>query len=70
MHTEEYNISQENADTINTCTREGGRIIAIGTTSVRTLETIAADGKITAGGGKTKLFIRPGYEFEIRGVRV
>ena len=65
IHSEWYNLSKNAADTINDCKNKGGRIIAVGTTSVRTLETIGADGEITAGSGKTKLFIRPGYEFEI-----
>ena len=65
MHSEWYEVSENAVDTINDCKNTGGRIIAVGTTSVRTLESIGGGGKIMAGSGKTTLFIRPGYEFEI-----
>ena len=65
IHPEWFSIDEKNAGTINTTKNEGGRIIAVGTTSVRTLETVAIDSQIKAGSGTTKLFIRPGYKFKI-----
>lgn len=64
MHSERYSLDAENAAIINECKAAGGRIVAVGTTSVRTLETISAGGKIKAEQGSTKLFIKPGYEFK------
>lgn len=67
MHTEQYSVSQEAADTINATRKQGGRIIAVGTTSCRTLEsTTDAQGVTHAGEGATDIFIYPGYTF--RGV--
>jgi S-adenosylmethionine:tRNA ribosyltransferase-isomerase len=65
MHEERYRIDAEAADTINTTVDAGGRIIAVGTTSVRTLESVAADRHVAPSHGETKLFIQPGYEFKI-----
>ena len=65
MHEERYEVDTEAADIINSTVDAGGRIIAVGTTSVRTLESIAKDHHIQPTQGKTKLFIRPGYEFKI-----
>mgnify|MGYP004608174751 FL=1 len=66
MHTECYEISAETAEIINSCRKNGGRIIAVGTTSVRTLETVADDaGKVKAASGETNIFIYPGYKFKI-----
>lgn len=66
MHTEYYEISAETAEIINSCRKNSGRIIAVGTTSVRTLETVAEDtGKIKAASGETNIFIYPGYKFKI-----
>jgi S-adenosylmethionine:tRNA ribosyltransferase-isomerase len=64
---EVYEISQDAADKINKAQAEGRRIIAVGTTSTRTLECIASanDGKIVAGAGTIDLFIYPGFEFKI-----
>jgi len=64
MHSERYSLNAENAAVINKCKAAGGKIIAVGTTSVRTLETIAAGGQIKAEQGSTKLFIKPEYEFK------
>lgn len=65
MHTETFNISKEAADTINRARAAGGRVIAVGTTSCRTLESAAADdGTIPAGSGDTDIFIYPGYKFK------
>jgi S-adenosylmethionine:tRNA ribosyltransferase-isomerase len=50
---------------INNAVDAGGRIIAVGTTSVRTLESVARDRRVRPAQGQTKLFIKPGYEFKI-----
>jgi S-adenosylmethionine:tRNA ribosyltransferase-isomerase len=66
MHSEFYRLSQETADTINRVKESGGRIISVGTTSTRTLETVANkfDGKLQEDSGWTSIFIYPGYEFK------
>lgn len=65
MHTETFNISKEAADTINRTRAAGGRVIAVGTTSCRTLESAAADdGTIPARSRDTDIFIYPGYKFK------
>lgn len=66
MHAEYYWIDQEEADKINYTKKNGGRIIAVGTTSSRTLESVADDnGYITHSKGWTDIFIYPGYKFKI-----
>ena len=67
MHTEEYEITGQAAREINETKNRGGRIIAVGTTSVRTLEAVANKnhGKIVADRGETDIFIYPGYQFQI-----
>ena len=65
MHSEFYQVSPETAEKINRTRERGGRIIAVGTTSVRTLETVADDdGRIRAASGGTSIFIYPGYKFK------
>lgn len=65
MHSEFYEISQSAADTINNTKAAGGRIISVGTTSTRTLESAAADnGTVKAQSGWTEIFIYPGYQFK------
>ena len=65
MHTEWYEITSENAEIINKAKREGRRVIAVGTTSVRTLETVADDnGYVKAQSGDTSIFIYPPYKFK------
>ncbi len=65
MHTEYYEIDEENAEKINRATREGRRVICVGTTSVRTLETVADEnGYVRAQKGDTSIFIYPGYKFK------
>lgn len=65
MHSEVYTVSQQAAYTINQCRKEGGRIIAVGTTSARTLESVTDEkGKIHSGTGRTDIFIYPGYSFK------
>jgi S-adenosylmethionine:tRNA ribosyltransferase-isomerase len=63
MHSEFYTVSQEAADALNKAKREGRRIIAVGTTSVRTLESAGASGEMKAGGNWTQIFIYPGFKF-------
>jgi S-adenosylmethionine:tRNA ribosyltransferase-isomerase len=66
MHSEFYSISSETANTINEQKAAGKRVIAVGTTTVRTLETVADnDGHITPGSGWTNIFIYPGYRFKV-----
>lgn len=67
MHAEYYQLSQASADAIQTVQARGGKIFAVGTTSVRTLETIAAkfDGQVRADSGWTQIFISPGFEFKV-----
>jgi len=65
MHSEHYELSQETADLINVTKSKGGRIISVGTTSCRTLESVASkEGKIVKSEGFTDIFIYPGYEFK------
>ncbi|MDU5657551.1 MAG: tRNA preQ1(34) S-adenosylmethionine ribosyltransferase-isomerase QueA [Negativicoccus succinicivorans] len=65
MHSETYNVSEETARLINEAKRAGRRIVAVGTTSVRTLEAAGQSGVVKAGRDATELFIYPGYEFKI-----
>lgn len=67
MHSEFYRFSQEAADELNDVRNHGGRIIATGTTSIRTLETIGTkfDGEIKADSGWTDIFIKPGYQWRL-----
>ena len=65
MHGERFSVSQETADLINNVKKRNGRIIAVGTTSVRTLETVASGSKIEPANGTANLFITPGYKFKI-----
>lgn len=66
MHTEHYVLPAETAQVINQTKASGGRVIAVGTTSCRTLESVASrnDGKIVPSEGDTDIFIYPGYEFK------
>lgn len=65
MHKEFYTVSQEVADAVNKAKAEGRRIIAVGTTAVRTLEAAGADGQLHAGSSWTNIFIYPGYKFRL-----
>ena len=66
MHSEYYEVTQEAADIINNTKASGGRVIAVGTTSTRTLESVAdTHGCIKACRGWTDIFIYPGYEFKV-----
>lgn len=65
MEEEEYEISEEAAEKINIAKERGKRVIAVGTTVTRALESAAEDNKVTPGRKSTSLFIYPGYEFKI-----
>ena len=65
MHSERYVISQETVDAINEAKSLGGRVIAVGTTSLRVLESVARNNGIKAGEGETNIFITPGYRFNV-----
>ncbi|MFO8112030.1 MAG: tRNA preQ1(34) S-adenosylmethionine ribosyltransferase-isomerase QueA [Desulfosalsimonadaceae bacterium] len=66
IHTERYSVDPKTADAINAAKKAGGRVVAVGTTSVRTLEYLADEnGRISAGSGSCDLFIYPGYRFAI-----
>lgn len=66
MHSEFYQISSEAADLINSTKEAGGRVICVGTTSCRTIESAADEsGRVLAGSGDTDIFIYPGYRFKV-----
>lgn len=64
MHSEYFEIKEDTAQKINRARQSGKRIVAVGTTTVRTLETVAQDGNIVPGSGWTDIFIYPGYQFK------
>ncbi len=65
MHTERCRVSRKTADAVNRAKAEGRRVIAVGTTSVRTMESMAEKDKLSSGDTSTSLFIYPGYRFQI-----
>jgi S-adenosylmethionine:tRNA ribosyltransferase-isomerase len=65
MHSEWFEVSEAAADTVNRAKKEGRRIIAVGTTSLRTLESAAVGGHLTAKRGDTRLFVTPGFRFQM-----
>ncbi|MBQ7919768.1 MAG: tRNA preQ1(34) S-adenosylmethionine ribosyltransferase-isomerase QueA [Lachnospiraceae bacterium] len=66
MHSEYYEVSEEAAETINNTKKAGGRVICVGTTSCRTVESAStSDGVIHAGCDNTEIFIYPGYQFKV-----
>ena len=65
MHREYYSVSEETAIKVNKAKSEGRRVIAIGTTAVRTLETATVRGILQSGSGWTDIFIYPGYKFRV-----
>jgi S-adenosylmethionine:tRNA ribosyltransferase-isomerase len=67
LHAERYSISEDAAARINRARREGRRVVAVGTTTVRTLEFAAQDGEVQAGPGEAEIFIYPGYRFRVVG---
>jgi len=65
MHSERYSVPQATVDTIRQAKAQGGRVVSVGTTSLRALESAAADGELKAGSGETRIFITPGYRFKV-----
>ncbi|MDL2249360.1 tRNA preQ1(34) S-adenosylmethionine ribosyltransferase-isomerase QueA [Lachnospiraceae bacterium OttesenSCG-928-J05] len=65
MHSEFYQIEEQEARKINETKASGGRVICVGTTACRTVESAAQDGKVVPGSGQTEIFIYPGYQFKI-----
>ncbi len=66
MHSEFYIVEEDQAKLINDTRKNGGRVIAVGTTSCRTLESATgADGVLKSGSGWTEIFIYPGYKFKM-----
>ncbi|TAJ78618.1 MAG: tRNA preQ1(34) S-adenosylmethionine ribosyltransferase-isomerase QueA [Gallionellaceae bacterium] len=65
MHSERYTVPPATVDAIARTREKGGRVIAVGTTSLRALESAAADGELKAGSGDTDIFITPGYQFKV-----
>jgi S-adenosylmethionine:tRNA ribosyltransferase-isomerase len=65
MHRERYLLPQETVTAIEETRAAGGRIVAVGTTTLRTLESAARQGTLHAGAGETELFILPGFEFRV-----
>ena len=63
MHSEWYSISQETVDLVQAAQREGKQVVAVGTTSLRALESVSSSGTMVAGSNDTRLFITPGYTF-------
>lgn len=65
MHSEYFEVSEDAARRINAARERGGRVIAVGTTSVRTLESASENGRLLAKRGDTQIFIRPGYQYKM-----
>ena len=65
MHSEWYEIAQSTVDAVEETRKRGGRVIAVGTTALRALESAAASGELKAGSADTRLFIVPGYRFRV-----
>ena len=65
MHAERYTVPPETVDAIARAKASGGRVLAVGTTSLRALESAAAGGELAPGGGETRLFVTPGYRFRV-----
>ncbi len=65
MHSERFEISQATVDAILSTHKQGGRVIAVGTTSLRALEAAARDGELRAAAAETDIFITPGYRFRV-----
>jgi S-adenosylmethionine:tRNA ribosyltransferase-isomerase len=65
MHSEWYEMPQATVDAIRRAKARGGRVLAVGTTTLRALEAASAVGELSAGRGETNLFILPGYRFRV-----
>jgi S-adenosylmethionine:tRNA ribosyltransferase-isomerase len=70
MHSEWYEVPQETVDAIAACKARGGRVVAVGTTTIRTLESAALGGVLTAGRGDTDIFITPGFHFNVADILI
>ena len=68
MHSERYFVPQATVDAVNAAKAGGGRVVCVGTTSLRALESAAAEGELKAGAGETNIFITPGYRFRVADV--
>jgi len=64
MHEERYEVPEAAAEALAACRGRGGRVVAVGTTAVRTLESACRDGSLRTGAGRTALFIKPGHTFQ------
>jgi S-adenosylmethionine:tRNA ribosyltransferase-isomerase len=65
MHAERYELPEATVDAIDRARARGGRVLAVGTTTLRALEAAAAGGRLVAGTAETDLFVRPGYRFRV-----
>lgn len=65
MHSEYFEVTEDAAKRINAARERGGRVVAVGTTSVRTLESAAENGRLVAKRGETSIFIKPGYQYQM-----
>lgn len=65
MHSERYSVPQATVEAIAAAKAKGGRVVCVGTTSLRALESAAASGELQAGSGETDIFITPGYRFKV-----
>lgn len=63
MHSERFNVPQSTVDAIAASRKAGGRVLAVGTTALRALESASRSGELKAGGGETDLFVTPGFKF-------
>ena len=70
MHSELYRVGEEAAEKIKQVRANGGRIVAVGTTAVRTLESMMLEGEVRADSGDTDIFIYPGFEFKLVDVMI
>jgi S-adenosylmethionine:tRNA ribosyltransferase-isomerase len=70
MHEERYDVSEAAVEAVEACRARGGRVVAVGTTAIRTLESSFRNGRLHPGGGRTSLFIRPGHTFAVVDVLV
>jgi S-adenosylmethionine:tRNA ribosyltransferase-isomerase len=65
MHSEWFEVPQSTVDAIEACRARGGRVVAVGTTTLRSLESAARGGALQAGAAETDIFITPGFEFQV-----
>ena len=65
MHSEYVEVSQQVVDQINTTKQQGGRVVAVGTTAVRSIESAAQEGELKSFSSETDIFIYPGYKFKV-----